>query len=53
MREDATSKPFAKRIEVFSNSSSVTVLVDRLLHRAEIEKIEAIPRPFGSAAASA
>ena len=35
-----TNKPFAEWNEVFPNSSSVTALVDRLLHRAEIVKIE-------------
>jgi DNA replication protein DnaC len=35
-----TNKPFAEWNEVFPNSSSVTALVDRLLHHAEIVKIE-------------
>ena len=35
-----TNKPFAEWNEVFPNSSSVTAMVDRLLHRAEIVKIE-------------
>ncbi|MHC4406091.1 MAG: IS21-like element helper ATPase IstB [Planctomycetota bacterium] len=35
-----TNKSFAEWNEVFPNSSSVTALVDRLLHRAEIVKIE-------------
>ena len=35
-----TNKPFAEWNEVFPNSSSVTALVDRLLHRAEIVKID-------------
>jgi len=35
-----TNKPFAEWNEVFPNASSVTALVDRLLHRAEIVKIE-------------
>ena len=35
-----TNKPFAEWNQVFPNSSSVTALVDRLLHRAEIVKIE-------------
>ena len=35
-----TNKPFAEWNEVFPNASSVTALVDRLLHHAEIVKIE-------------
>lgn len=35
-----TNKPFAEWNEVFPNSSCVTALVDRLLHKAEIVKIE-------------
>ena len=35
-----TNRPFAEWNEVFPNSSSVTALVDRLLHHAEIVKIE-------------
>jgi DNA replication protein DnaC len=35
-----TNKPFAEWNEVFPHSSSVTALVDRLLHHAEIVKIE-------------
>jgi len=35
-----TNRPFAEWNEVFPNSSSVTAMVDRLLHRAEIVKIE-------------
>lgn len=35
-----TNKPFAEWNEVFPNSSSVTALIDRLLHHAEIVKIE-------------
>ncbi len=35
-----TNKPFSEWNQVFPNSSSVTALVDRLLHRAEIIKIE-------------
>jgi len=35
-----TNKPFSEWNEVFPNSSSVTALVDRLLHHAEIVKIE-------------
>ncbi len=35
-----TNKPFAQWNEVFPNASSVTALVDRLLHHAEIVKIE-------------
>lgn len=35
-----TNKPFAEWNEVFPNVSSVTALVDRLLHHAEIVKIE-------------
>jgi len=35
-----TNKPFAEWNEVFPNSSSVTALVDRLLHHAEIVQIE-------------
>ena len=35
-----TNKPFAEWNEVFPNSSSVTALVDRFLHHAEIVKIE-------------
>ena len=35
-----TNKPFAEWNDVFPNSSSVTALVDRLLHHAEIVKIE-------------
>ncbi len=35
-----TNKPFAEWNQVFPNSSSLTALVDRLLHRAEIVKIE-------------
>lgn len=35
-----TNRPFAEWNEVFPNSSSVTALVDRLLHRAEIVQIE-------------
>ena len=35
-----TNKPFAEWNEVFPNSSSVSALVDRLLHHAEIVKIE-------------
>ncbi len=35
-----TNKPFAEWNEVFPNSSSVTALIDRLVHRAEIVKIE-------------
>jgi DNA replication protein DnaC len=34
-----TNKPFAEWNEVFPNASSVTALVDRLLHHAEIVKI--------------
>jgi DNA replication protein DnaC len=36
-----TNKPFAEWNEVFPHSSSVTALVDRLLHHAEIVKIDA------------
>jgi len=35
-----TNRPFAEWNEVFSNSSCVTALVDRLLHKAEIIKID-------------
>ncbi|MCP5069049.1 MAG: ATP-binding protein [bacterium] len=35
-----TNKPFGEWNEVFPNASSVTALVDRLLHHAEIVKIE-------------
>ena len=35
-----TNKPFAEWNDVFPHSSSVTALVDRLLHHAEIVKIE-------------
>ncbi len=35
-----TNKAFAEWNEVFANASSVTALLDRLLHRAEIVKIE-------------
>jgi DNA replication protein DnaC len=35
-----TNKPFAEWNEVFPNAGSVTALVDRLLHHAEIVKIE-------------
>ena len=35
-----TNKPFREWNEVFPNASSVTALVDRLLHHAEIVKIE-------------
>jgi len=35
-----TNKPFAEWNEVFPNSSCVTALVDRLVHRAEIVAIE-------------
>jgi DNA replication protein DnaC len=35
-----TNKPFAEWNEVFANAGSVTALLDRLLHRAEIVKIE-------------
>lgn len=35
-----TNKPFAEWNEVFANASSVTALLDRLLHRAEIVRIE-------------
>ena len=35
-----TNRPFAEWNEVFPNSSCVTALVDRLVHRAEIIKIE-------------
>ncbi len=35
-----TNKPFAEWNEVFPNASSVTALIDRLLHHAEIVKIE-------------
>jgi DNA replication protein DnaC len=35
-----TNKPFAEWNEVFPNSSCITAMVDRLLHRAEIVKIE-------------
>ena len=35
-----TNKPFAEWNEVFPNSSCVTALVDRLVHRAEIVVIE-------------
>jgi DNA replication protein DnaC len=35
-----TNKPFAEWNEVFPNSSSVTALVDRLMHHAEIVKID-------------
>lgn len=35
-----TNRPFAEWNEVFPHSSSVTALVDRLLHHAEIVKIE-------------
>jgi DNA replication protein DnaC len=35
-----TNKPFAEWNEVFPNSSCVTALVDRLVHRAEIIAIE-------------
>lgn len=35
-----TNKPFSEWNEVFSNSSCVTALVDRLVHRAEIIRIE-------------
>ncbi len=35
-----TNKPFAEWNEVFPNSGSVTALIDRLIHRAEIVKIE-------------
>jgi DNA replication protein DnaC len=35
-----TNKPFAEWNEVFPSSSCVTALVDRLVHRAEIVKIE-------------
>ena len=35
-----TNKPFAQWNEVFPNASSVTALVDRLLHHAEIVQIE-------------
>jgi len=35
-----TNKPFSEWNEVFPNSSCVTALVDRLVHRAEIVKID-------------
>ncbi len=35
-----TNKPFSEWTEVFPNASCVTALVDRLVHRAEIIKIE-------------
>lgn len=35
-----TNRPFGEWNEVFSNSSCVTALVDRLLHKAEIIKID-------------
>lgn len=35
-----TNKPFAEWNEVFPNSSCVTALVDRLVHKAQIIKIE-------------
>jgi len=35
-----TNKPFAEWNEIFPNSSCVTALVDRLVHRAQIIKIE-------------
>ena len=35
-----TNKPFSEWTEVFSNASCVTALVDRLVHRAEIIKID-------------
>ena len=35
-----TNKPFSEWNEVFPNSSCVTALVDRLVHKAEIVKIE-------------
>lgn len=35
-----TNKPFAEWNEVFSNASCITAMVDRLVHRAEIVKIE-------------
>ncbi len=35
-----TNKPFAEWNEVFPNSSSVTALIDRLLHHAEIIQID-------------
>ena len=35
-----TNRPFQEWGEVFPNSSSVTALVDRLVHRAELVKIE-------------
>jgi len=35
-----TNKPFAEWNDVFSNASCITAMVDRLVHRAEIVKIE-------------
>lgn len=35
-----TNKAFSEWAEVFSNASCVTALIDRLVHRAEIVKIE-------------
>ena len=35
-----TNKAFSEWTEVFSNASCVTALIDRLVHRAEIVKIE-------------
>jgi len=35
-----TNKPFAEWGDIFPNSSCVVTLVDRLMHKAEIVKIE-------------
>jgi DNA replication protein DnaC len=35
-----TNKPFSEWSEVFPNSSCVVALVDRLIHRAEVIRIE-------------
>jgi len=35
-----TNKPFAEWNETFANASCITAMIDRLVHRAEIVKIE-------------